>query len=1220
MKKQQKQTDKDLLKRIEALHQRIEELEAADKTNVTPDISLSSGKDHFQALIEHSTDMISILNQDGIIRYVNPATEQISGYKSEELIGRKGFDFVHPDELSKVADVFDRRVQTHGNTVSLENRFKHKDGTWVDVELSVTNLLDNPQVEGIVLNCRDISERKQAEQKIKDNEEKYRLLTESTNDLVYIVNSEGIVTYVGPQVAKYGFTPDEIASKSMLEFIDPEDRDKVAHDFLESMSSGTEFPAEFRIVDKTGNRFWFEDRGKVQRDESGNIIGLTGMLHDITERKKAEQSLNQSKVITDNIDEGLVVLDMDGTTIFLNPIFETITGYKVDELLGKTGDEIAKKTVVTRDVQRITETFKKALSGEDLPIITAHYKHKDDREIPVEFKASFVRNEYGERSQLVAVVSDITDRREAERALRESESKFRTIFETVNDEILYLDSSGTIIDTNSKVEGIFGYKAEEIVGKNFAEIDIIKSHSMQAMTRQFTDMVKGERGPGLTHLEITHKNGHTVFVEASVSHLIRGDEIEGLTIVARDVTERKLAQEAIRKRESEYSSLIELSPDGIVVIKGSEIIFMNQRGAGLFGFPISECIGKDIVELMATNFPSFLTESEQQYIIADVAEAASTNPGSRTYSIPIKNKIGNTIWIEIHSNPVDYKGQSARLGFIRDITDRVRWKEVLQESEDKFRTIFENANDEIVYIDRNGIIVDRNVKGVDLTGYTFDEVVGKSIDELAQLLPQADMDQMAQALENAMGGTGGQGMIEVELVHKDGSLVFAEASISLFKKADEVDGILVILRDITQRKKTQEQILRRNRELAALNAIAQTVTQSIELNDILNSALNKTLDILNIKHGGILLLQENENSLAFSIVKGISNEDITAISPNEIAQSDLWNAVENSEPVFIESLIDTIEPVHKTADKIVPKHQLKSAMFIPLKTRGKVLGVMGAATQGERVLTPEEQHLLITIGHQISTAIENAQLLEEASRAVALEETDRLRTAFLASVSHEMRTPMTSIKGLASTLVQPDVEWDSKTQHEFLITIDQESDRLLHIVSDVLDMSKIEAGAMKLDKSMTNLNRVISQLSNVFDNIASDHVLEFVFPPDLPSMAMDEVRIGQVITNLVENAASYSPGGTKITVEALVSNMILEVSVKDCGNGILPEHHEKVFDHFYRLEENVKRRKSGSGLGLAICKGIVESHRGKIWIESSSGNGSKFIFTIPIIDDPDEIV
>lgn len=1524
MKKHQNKSDEKLLKEISDLRQRIDELEMADHTHIdSGNSSLYSGKDYFQTLIENSTDMISILNQDGTIRYVNPATEQISGYKLEELIGKNAFDFVHPDELSNVADIFETGVKTPGYAVSIENRLQRKNGTWIDVEFSGTNLMDNPLVEGIMLNCRDISDRKQAEQRIKnseerfraifenandgiiqvsvdgtiidinerlekifgnnreeivgkkftevpflnahtmsdisdkfdstaktgkgsgfiefeglrkdgdtvfvqastsivkqgekeagllaivrdisqqkadderishlnavlrgirnvnqlivgekerlrliqgacvnlvetrgynsawivifdevgmisasaeaglgdqfglvvdqmnqgtlpvcvqqsldqaqmiiiddwvstcddcplyssnassggltsrlehegktygvlsvsvpvnmandeeeqslfqevvddiafalyrldieyernlaeelllESEEKYRLLIESTNDLVYIVNPEGIVTYVGPQVKNYGYTPDEIISKSMLEFIDPEDIEKVTHEFMDSMKSGAEFPAEFRLVDRHGNRYWVEDRGRVQHDECGNIIGLTGMLRDITERKKADQNLKQSKVITDNIDEALVVFNMDGTASFVNPAYEKITGRVADEIMGKSGAEIAKKTVVKHDVKRIQETLAKALSGEELPSILTHLKHKDGREIPVEFTASFVKDEQRERIQLVAVISDISERRQAEQALRESESKFRTIFETVNDEILYLDHSGVIIDTNSRVEDIFGYKTEEIIGKNFAEIGFIKSQHFPTMSQQFTEMVKGERERGLTHLEITHKTGRTVFVEASVGHIMRGDEIEGLIIVARDVTERNLAVEAIRKREAEYSSLVELSPDGIIVIRGTEIIFMNEKAGEIFSYPISKWIGRNVIKLLIPNLPDLLKPAEKNELITSMSHSIEENAELRSYTVPIMNGDGDTLWIEINASPAEFRGESVRIVFMRDITERKQWEAVLQDSEDKFRAIFENANDEIVYIDNNGIIVDRNIKGDDITGYTLDEVIGKNIIELANVLPEKEMVKMSEALKNATEGSGGPGLIEVELIHKNGSMVLVEASIGLLKRAGEIEGILVILRDITQRKQAQEQILRHNRELAALNAIAQTVTQSIDLDEILNSALNKTLDILNIKHGGILLLQEKENSLTFNIVKGISSEDITAISPNEIAQSDLWAAAENREPVFIESLSDNIGTVHVIGGKIVANHQLKSAMFIPLKTRGRVLGVIGAATQGVRVFTSEEQDLLITIGHQISTAIENAQLIEDASRAVALEETDRLRTAFLASVSHEMRTPMTSIKGLASTLVQPDVERDSKTQQDFLVTIDQESDRLLRIVSDVLDMSKIEAGAMKLEKSVTNLNRVISQLSSVFDNLAGDHPLEFVFPPELPSMLMDEVRIGQVITNLVENAASYSPEGTSITIEASESNGILETSVKDCGEGILPEHHEKVFNLFYRLEENVKRRLSGSGLGLAICKGIVESHGGKIWIESESGNGSKFIFTIPIVDDLDEIV
>ncbi|MBM3132678.1 MAG: histidine kinase, partial [Chloroflexi bacterium] len=182
----------------------------------------------------------------------------------------------------------------------------------------------------------------------------------------------------------------------------------------------------------------------------------------------------------------------------------------------------------------------------------------------------------------------------------------------------------------------------------------------------------------------------------------------------------------------------------------------------------------------------------------------------------------------------------------------------------------------------------------------------------------------------------------------------------------------------------------------------------------------------------------------------------------------------------------------------------------------------------------------------------------------------------------------------------------------------QESDRLMRIVSDILDMSKLEAGAMKLDVSWTSLTKIIALHRNRFLRLPEGHTVELVLPPDLPSLIADEVRIGQVITNLVENAAAYSPPGTKITLEAHVSGSNLVVSVTDEGEGIRPEHLQRVFDRFYRLEENVNRRKSGIGLGLAICKGIVESHGGKIWVESEVGKGSRFIFTLPIVTVPND--
>lgn len=246
---------------------------------------------------------------------------------------------------------------------------------------------------------------------------------------------------------------------------------------------------------------------------------------------------------------------------------------------------------------------------------------------------------------------------------------------------------------------------------------------------------------------------------------------------------------------------------------------------------------------------------------------------------------------------------------------------------------------------------------------------------------------------------------------------------------------------------------------------------------------------------------------------------------------------------------------------------------------------------------------------------ERKKVEEESARVKALEELDRLRTALLASISHELRTPLTSIKGLSSTLLQPDVEWDQETQRDFLRAIDESSDRLTHIVGDLLDMSQLEAGIMKLDKTKTTLSVMVKQLSGQLNELTHKHQYEVNVLSTLPPIYVDEIRIGQVITNLISNAAAYSEHGTKIILEAHRSGYEIIVSITDQGIGIPSEYIDKVFDRFYRLESGIARRMGGTGLGLSICKGIVEQHGGKIWAESIPEGGSKFRFSLPNADD-----
>jgi len=226
-----------------------------------------------------------------------------------------------------------------------------------------------------------------------------------------------------------------------------------------------------------------------------------------------------------------------------------------------------------------------------------------------------------------------------------------------------------------------------------------------------------------------------------------------------------------------------------------------------------------------------------------------------------------------------------------------------------------------------------------------------------------------------------------------------------------------------------------------------------------------------------------------------------------------------------------------------------------------------------------------------------------------LREVDRMRSGLLANVSHELRTPLASIKGFTSTLLRTDVKWGKEEQRDFLQTIDHETNRLIHLINDLLDMSRIEAGGLKLDKRDYQISEVMDSISDRLAILTERHRLKVIVPPELPPVFVDQ--IGQVLTNLVENATKYSPEGSEITTEAQLAGEQINVSVTDSGQGIAPELLGKVFDRFYQAESIVAGKKSGTGLGLSICKGIIESHGGRIWVESQPGEGSKFSFSLP---------
>ncbi len=223
-------------------------------------------------------------------------------------------------------------------------------------------------------------------------------------------------------------------------------------------------------------------------------------------------------------------------------------------------------------------------------------------------------------------------------------------------------------------------------------------------------------------------------------------------------------------------------------------------------------------------------------------------------------------------------------------------------------------------------------------------------------------------------------------------------------------------------------------------------------------------------------------------------------------------------------------------------------------------------------------------------------------------ELDQLKSTLISTVSHEIRTPLTAIKGSATSLLREDVQWDEATKREFLQDISEECDRLKRLVDDILDMSRIDSGMLRLDRRLTSLEQLVQKVVGVARRRYPGFHFTLAMEAGLPPVEMDEARIMQVLHNLIDNAVKYSGDSRQIDVAVAVSPQTVEVSVADHGVGIPADQLTFIFDRFHRLEQ---LSAGGAGLGLAICRGIVLAHGGKIWAESALGKGSTFRFTLP---------
>jgi nitrogen-specific signal transduction histidine kinase len=269
------------------------------------------------------------------------------------------------------------------------------------------------------------------------------------------------------------------------------------------------------------------------------------------------------------------------------------------------------------------------------------------------------------------------------------------------------------------------------------------------------------------------------------------------------------------------------------------------------------------------------------------------------------------------------------------------------------------------------------------------------------------------------------------------------------------------------------------------------------------------------------------------------------------------------------------------------------------------------------LLDPEKLHLLETFAGQFALAIERAFFAQEAEQALVQAETERMRNAILSSVSHDLRTPLATITGAASSLLEGGETIGTESSRELVRAIYNEANRLEVQVRNLLDMTRIESGAVRLQKEWHPLEEVVGAALTRMEGRLRARPIRTRFPPDLPLVRIDGVLIEQVLINLLENALKYTPPDSPIDLSASVAEKGIVFEIADYGPGLPPGEEKKIFEKFYRAGP---QQEGGVGLGLAICRGIIEAHGGRIWAQNRPNGGAAFRFILPLEGDPPGLV
>lgn len=1119
-------------------------------------------EDIYKTAFESSNVAVCITGITGYL-HVNNAFCELTGYTVKELEQLTWQDITPADEAESlkllIQQVFNG--QSEGFKASICLISKNGSPVYANIYTAVC-LEKDGSLQCLITTVIDVTGKK----KLEDELSYYQELLEETGRIAKVGGWEfdaitGKGTWTDEVARIHDVEPGfETNVQIGLSYYQDADKRKIEEAVNEAVVGGKPYDLELQINTAKGNKKWIRTIGHPVI-ENNRVTKVRGSFQDITEQKETERKLRESEqrffTIFHSSPIGTNLFSVKtGKSLDVNDAYLRITGYSRDEMIGHTAYEL--NLFVDQEARDIWMKELREKGG--VYDVEAKFRCKSNETKDVLASIEIVEID-GEKMGLV-VAHDITERKNTEAALKESEEKFAQAFQLGPAGLVIARfSDGLIINANQPFFQLTEYRRSDVIGHLSTDIGIL-SHQTRSL------FVQKMRKDGALHnyeMAITTKSGKQKDILVSAKPMLF-DGTQCNIIAMTDITDRKLALRLLSESEERYRTILNDSPVAVAVHVDGKVAFANPAGMKMFGLTAQDSlIGKPVMEMIHPDWRKETMERADKLARGELVDYPVRSVYLRADGTPVD--------VEIMVSPLMYNGKKAIQAIVTDVTERIRAEKKLKESEEKYRSVFENSSVAILLSSPDGTIHSANEAACRLYGMTEEEIclAGRhGLTDTTDTRMQRLLEERKQL---------GHATREVTLIKKDGSRFPAEVSSVLFSDSEGRELTSIIIRDLTEQKKAEE-LLRTSEERLRLSTELADV--AVWEYDVLSNKLSRS------RNHDKLYGVEWSDKWKFSTIITIAHPDDKKTTETRLKAALLPSSEDQF--VFDFRVVHSDQSVHwlNVIGQVVKRDSEGNALIL----RG----------------------CLIDITARKEAELEIVKLNDELEDRVA-ERTARLRDAnkdlesFSYSISHDLRAPLRAIYGFSQILSERHRQALNDEGRQYMDYIVSSSIRMEQLINDLLDYSR-------LSRKPLIMNPV--SLRKIIENVYSDYQMhieaaggKLEMMNDLPGIEGDETLLRQIFSNLIGNAIKYRhpdiPLLIKISAEPHLNGCIIRVA--DNGIGIAPEYHEKIFNVFQRLHSESKY--PGTGIGLATVKKAVRMLNGSVTVESEIGKGSIFILDFP---------